>query len=394
MPEAGPNVLLRGPRRRYRPDFADVAPFSPPRAPVYRAMPAPLVHVLLAALLPLPDGRALEVDVQCDPAATIVYEDIAYAPCGIGGVVVVGLTNEPRFIARIQFPGSVTGVHVSGGTIWAETTRVEAYPIPRDEVDMRAVAVPEPKVWSHAPETVPAPLVPTPRRSRMFVPRQGGLASLALHARPLLPTGTLGVGVIAQAAASYHFEHPIEVGVLLEPLAGALTNDQNAGTLGATAFVQFDHELVGIGLGLGATDVTRVDYTGVGNIDQQDAAFSVTLLARLGTRDGLNISARNSYIAIDDALEYNGTIGRLQLPVSDHAAIFGQGGALQGFAFGELGVRLRVHGDGGHDTLFVDASAGGGAVFFRNYVTCGDFTCVSRDSHAGPLVGIGVEYRP
>ncbi len=345
----------------------------------------------LGSTLTFPDGRVLDVDVSCDPASVIVLEDIAYAACDAEGVLAVDVKEAPRVLGLHRLEGRVSGLHVSGGRVWAEVTRVEAYPLERT----LALAPAPSEVPTQPRETAAADVAAPATPSRFFPPRQGGVGSVALTARPLLPLGTIGAGVIAHASTSYHFERPIEVGLVVEPLAGALTNDRNVGSVGVTGFVAYDHAYFALGLGLGVTSLSEVVFDGDGLPTSQDRALLIAQLARIGALDGLHLVVRNSFAVIEDEFDYNGTVVRLQVPVSDSISVFGGGGGAQGFAFGELGVRFRALGSGAADTLFVDLSAGGGRVDGTIDVDdCGlGVPCRSTDSYGGPLVGVGLEYR-
>ncbi len=350
---------------------------------------------LVGSALVLPDGRSVEVEMTCDQESLLVVEETAYAACSSSGVVGIDLSGgEPRVLGFQAFPGSATGLHLSGGKVWAEVTRLEAYPLERPRF---VVHRPEARDehGSAAPTTAGADKAGARSGSRLFPARQGGFGAVALTVRPLLPLGTIGAGAIAHATASWHFERPIEVGLVVEPLAGAVTNDRNVGNVGVTGFVAYDHDYFALGLGLGVTTLSELVYGNDGVPSSQDTALLIAQLARIGALDGLNLTIRNSFAVIDDEFDYNGTVARLQLPLTDSIKLFGGGGAAQGFAFGELGVRFRAFGTGAADTLFVDLSAGGGGVDgIIDVADCGEGNpCRSTDSYGGPLVGVGVEYR-
>ncbi|HSI04961.1 MAG TPA: hypothetical protein VLC93_10805 [Myxococcota bacterium] len=350
---------------------------------------------LLGSALLLPDGRTAEVDVACDPASVVVLDDTAYAACAAAGVLAIDVKGEePRVLGLVALPGSVSGLHTSGGKVWAEVTRLEAYPLERPPVSL-VVSGPRESAAGVPTDTAVVDKAAPKAGSRLFPARHGGVGSLALTLRPLLPLGTIGAGAIAHATAAYHFERPIAVGLVVEPLAGALTNDRNVGNVGVTGFVAYDHDYFALGLGVGVTTLSELVYGNDGFPSSQNAAILIAQLARIGALDGLNLTIRNSFAVIADEFDYNGTVARLQVPLSQTISLFGAGGAAQGFAFGELGVRFRAFGTGASDTLFVDLSAGGGSVDgIIDLDDCGDGRpCRSTDSYGGPLVGAGVEYR-
>ncbi len=348
-------------------------------------MVAALSFILLGAPVVLPDGQSVETGVTCDSASLVVLDGLAYAACGDAGVAFIDADTGALLELQAQ-AGSVAGLHVSGGKVWAEVTRLEAHPLQRSIAPMAPL-----------PSGAPVAPVDEPRRgSRLFPARLGGMGSVGATLRPLLPLGTIGIGAIAQLGADYHFEAPFQVGVVVEPLAGAVTNDRNVGTLGVTGFAAYDHAYFALGLGVGVTELTEVVYGNDGELSGQKRAFLLAQLVRLGALDGLHLVVRNSFAVVGEEFEFNGTIARVQYPLGESLALFGSGGAAQGFAYGELGLRFRAFGSGAADTLFVELSAGGGKVEgVVDYPGCGvsGAGCKGIESYGGPLVGAGVEYR-
>ena len=348
---------------------------------------------LLGSTVVVPDGRVADVPATCDASSIVVEGATAYLACAADGVAALDLAADPpRLLGFHPLPGTATGLHTAAGKVWAEVTQVEAYPLERSRF---TTARPDTREEPRGAVSETADKDPPRTGSRLFPTRQGGFAALAVTVRPLLPLGTIGAGAIAHATASYHFERPIEVGLVVEPLAGAVTNDRNVGNLGVTGFVAYDHDYFALGVGLGVTMLSELVYRNDGLLSGQESALLIAQLARIGSLDGLNLTIRNSFAVIDDEFDYNGTVARAQLPLTDGIKLFAGGGAAQGFAFGELGVRFRAFGDGAADTLFVDLSAGGGAVDGAiDAADCGDGSpCRLTDSYGGPLVGAGIEYR-
>lgn len=349
---------------------------------------AALALILLGDPVVLPDGRTLQLTAECDVASLMVLEPLAYVACGEVGVAFIDLASA-SLVDLQEEDGRVVGLHLIDGKVWVDVERREARPLKRRKarLDTRSVMPvgPEAEVKSR-------------KASTMFPARHGGVGSVGATVRPLLPLGTIGIGGIAQLSAEYHFDAPVQIGLVVEPLAGAVTNDRNVGNLGVTGYAAYDHDYFALGLGVGVTDLTEVVYGNDGQLSGQKRAFLLAQLVRLGALDGLHLVVRNGFAVVNDEFDFNGTIARIQYPLSENLALFGSGGAAQGFAYGELGLRFRAFGTGAADTLFVELSAGGGKVDgVVDYPDCdptgGAGFCKGIESYGGPLVGAGVEYR-
>jgi hypothetical protein len=235
--------------------------------------------------------------------------------------------------------------------------------------------------------------------SRWLPPRTGGLWSVAFTARPFLAIGALGFGTLSDLIVGYRFATSARLQLVLEPLAVGIADDGNVFSSAGNLIGSYDRELFEIGLGAGWSAV---------NEGARAYGLSIAQLARLGAEDGVYLTVRNTFILYDEEFRYGGTLGTLMVPIGERSWLFGRGGGGQaGYNYGELGLRLLVTGRGLNDSLFLSASLGGGGVFGniaaraqRCVADPVQFTvdargdCFRRVDYAGPLVGLGVEWRP
>lgn len=250
--------------------------------------------------------------------------------------------------------------------------------------------------------------------SRWVPPRPAGAWHVSFTVRPFLALGDLGAGTVSDAAIGVRLEPDIHVLALFEPVGIGLAREGNIFAGAGNLFVGYDTRFFEVALGAGWSVINEadsgVDTDGDGIFDRlRDSAgsgFSLAQLARLGSEDGIHLTARNTFLLYDDEFHYGGTVGEVLFPVSDRAGIFGRGGGGEsGFGFGELGLRLLLRGNGGPDSVFVSASLGGAELSSQESVTCASFDpgtgqpvtpvgCTKDVEYAGPMVGFGIEWRP
>jgi hypothetical protein len=275
-------------------------------------------------------------------------------------------------------------------------------------------------------ETVPAgaqarPTVAPVTASLLIPPRAAGVTSVAFDARPFLALGSFGFGVVADATVAVRLEQPVRVQLLLEPLGLGLADEGNVVSAAGNLVFSYDTRYFEVGLGAGWSAVNNdiegssfaADEAGPGGIDLQlknvRSGLSLAQVARLGAEDGLSLSVRNTFLLYDDAFHYGGTVGQLMVPVTGRTWLLARGGGgASGFGYGELGLRLLAWGNGLHDSLFVSAALGGAGLFGEKEETCQIWdtatgtripdpsgrTCFTSVEYAGPMVGIGIEWRP
>jgi hypothetical protein len=199
-----------------------------------------------------------------------------------------------------------------------------------------------------------------------------------------------------QASAGYRFESHFALAVELHPFGFASgKGETNATSVPAAAFVSalYDHDVFGVGLGIGMQTVHDTDF--------ETPSGSGTLLTqrlRLGARDGLNLDLRNDVVLFHSQFDFSGFVGSAMIPVGQRAwLLFEGGGGSAGYAYGEIGLRSLLRGNGQQGSMFLSVSLGGQGVFeYRTRMCVGPdfaFQCEDDQVYAGPMIGIGAEYR-
>lgn len=253
-----------------------------------------------------------------------------------------------------------------------------------------------------------------PLTASMFVsPRLTDLWELRFAFRPFLALGTVGFGMVDDLRATYRFDAPVALHLVLEPAGVGVADDGNILALAGNLIATYDSALFEVGLGLGWSAVngdlgwSSEDASGAGSFEFERVkdGFSIAQLARLGAIDGLNVTVLNSFLLYEDKFNYGGTRATVQVPVDDNLwFIAAGGGGSSGYAFGEIGLRVLVAGNGDHGTVLLTPSLGGAALFGETEESCMVWnpstqvtepgTCISDIDYGGPMVGIAIEYRP
>lgn len=232
--------------------------------------------------------------------------------------------------------------------------------------------------------------------SRMSPPRASGLWELGLRLRPFVALEGLGGGVLAQGFAAYRFESHFALAAEVHPFGIASGEGEDKATLvPAAAFLvaAYDHEVFGVGLGLGFQTVHDTDFeteSGTGTL--------VTQRLRLGARDGIMLDLRNDVVLFHSQFDFSGFVGSAMIPVGSRAwLLFEGGGGSAGYGYGEIGLRSLLRGNGQRGSLFLSVTLGGMGVFeFRTKMcvqTDFAFPCEDDQVYAGPMLGVGAEYR-
>lgn len=256
-------------------------------------------------------------------------------------------------------------------------------------------------------ERVPAGALarPNPARltsNRVSPPRLGNLWEFIFTARPFLALGTFGFGTISDATVRRRFDGPWSAELRLEPLGLGFADEGNIVAASGNVIGSYDTRLFSVGLGLGWAAINdslqnSLSADANGNpvqFDRVRSGLSLAQAVRLGSLDGLHLAVLNSFLFYQSEFNYGGTTATLQIPAGDTLWVFGRGGggAATGYAFGEIGLRVRLLGAGDSGSLFLSPSVGGGALFGEK--DCDDYEgCVQDVSYGGPLVGLGVEWR-
>lgn len=216
-------------------------------------------------------------------------------------------------------------------------------------------------------------------------PRTGNIVSLAAGGRVMLPIGTLGVGGLVDAEATWHAQTLFALKLRLFPVGGvALSDGRAGGAFGGSLEALFDSQFFAIGLGLSVEQFQ--DFVSVfgGFGVTTDFTFGLTQVLRVGALDGFAFSARNHLGIVNGAFNFVGLEGALQIPISrTWWLVLRGGGSAAPLAWGEVGMRIAVRGNGGADTLFLTPSLG---VAGLNAGQNGGLAF-------GPTAGIGFEYR-
>jgi hypothetical protein len=239
---------------------------------------------------------------------------------------------------------------------------------------------------------------------------------ISANLRPFLALGSFGFGVLADGAVGRRLDNNLHVQLRLDPVGLGLADEGNVLAAGANLIASYDTELFEVGLGAGWSAVNdnldgdafvTTEEDGAGGIttevDRVRSGLSIAQLVRLGAVDGINLTAYNTFIFYRDQFNYGGTTGQLQFPINDRTWILMRGGGgVAGYAFGEVGLRVLLQGNGDRGSLYLTPTLGGGGVFgetdcngddtYEQYVDQ-DGECFEEVSYAGPLVGLGVEWR-
>ena len=255
--------------------------------------------------------------------------------------------------------------------------------------------------------------------SNLWVPRIAGVWSMELNARPFLPLGALGGGALLDGSVEYAFEAPFAVELSVSPLGFTITDEaSDILTFAASLIGSYDTDLFELGLGLGVSQINTGDgeYFIEGGEETgivSDLGFTLVQRARLGPRDGLHLSAENNFVLREGDWGFGGITLTAQVPTSGVRAntwlLARGGGGVPGHVFGELGMRVLVDGNGTSGSLFVTPTVGVGSLSGARRERCTDSgrppspeqppeevegTCLSNFSYTGPMVGVGLEWRP
>jgi hypothetical protein len=259
-------------------------------------------------------------------------------------------------------------------------------------------------------ERVPEGALARPTESKttsnpVLPPRLGGLWEFGFTARPFLALGTFGFGTISDATIRRRLDGPWSIEARIEPLGIGLADEGNVVALSGNFIGSYDTRYFSVGLGAGWAAINdNLDDASASfdaspeieptRFDEVKSGLSIAQSVRLGSVDGMHLSVFNTFLLYRDEFNYGGTTAAGQFPVREGVwlLIRGGGGAATGYAFGELGLRVRVLGAGDSGSLFLSPSVGGGGLSGERKCDYYD-GCVESVSYGGPLVGLGVEWR-
>ncbi len=256
--------------------------------------------------------------------------------------------------------------------------------------------------------------------SRWLPPRAAGLWEVSFHLRPFLALGSFGLGTVNDASVGWRLANQVHLQALFEPLGFGFADAGNVVAAAGNLVGSYDTRFFEIGLGagwsavnndIGSQQQSALAERGINGLDARfhnvRSGLSVAQVARLGSRDGLHLSARNTFLLYKKAFHYGGTVGELLVPVTERTWLLARGGGgASGFAYGELGLRLLLWGNGLADSFFVSATLGGAGLFGEKKVKCTYYDpatgmqvedtthkCFEPVNYAGPMVGLGFEWR-
>jgi hypothetical protein len=233
-----------------------------------------------------------------------------------------------------------------------------------------------------------------PTAVRVGPPRLGGLWEIGFMARPFVALNDLGGGLLLEGSVGYRFESAFHLEAAIQPLAYGTGADKPAvAPVGTYIKASYDLPLFEAGFGVGAETVYNVDYgtePGTGTLFVQQLRF--------GAVDGLKLDVMSRVVLFHSRFDFSGLVAASQFPVGRTSwLLFRGGGGQGGFAFGELGVRTLLVGNGDRGSVFFTGTLGGLGVFETKTYTCVEptfeYSCTQSVTYAGPMLGGGAEWR-
>jgi hypothetical protein len=390
-------------------------------------------------------GSSTVVDLGCEGRSLLRAGTKLLVSCGKAGVVEFDLTDplSPRRDGTMRVDGDAGGLFLHDGEVWVDVSHVDARPvrIGTESIASEGSRVDAPasshrsrryispvRQTNSAPDDVPQtssvkPDSDSAEESPSIVapPRKGNLWEMSLLMGAFVTMGSLGAGTLGSASVSYTFEPPIVVRAEVAPfgVAGPSQPTTNANpvpfgqtantntTTGGRAVTSFaahfivglDTQFVEVGLGVGGASVNQSSPVGPpGGGQPATGAVSVAEEGRIGARDGLAVIVESSAVAVNGKFELGYFVGSFQIPLSTRIMVIARGGGGNvGFAYGDLGLRAVVRGDGGHGTLALTGFIGGAAITENLCSSNPDSTsftvaCATANL-VGPSLGGGVQWR-
>jgi hypothetical protein len=245
------------------------------------------------------------------------------------------------------------------------------------------------------PDGAQAHLANAPLSASIFAPpRADGVWELGFLARPFLVLDDFGAGIVLDAHAGYHFRAPLYVEASFAPLALGTARAGAVGAVGGFVSGAFDSHLFEVGLGLGAQTVNDPDFA----LDPGSGLLLAQRL-RLGARDGAHLKFLSYVTLFHSSFQFSSLRVEAQIPVGTRSWLrFAGGGGTVGIAFGEVGLRVLMSGNGRAGSFFLTTTIGW-TNLFRG---CNDVpvtitgaaanSCVSAE-YEGPMLGAGGEFR-
>jgi hypothetical protein len=218
----------------------------------------------------------------------------------------------------------------------------------------------------------------------------GDMTRLEIKVRPFLGLVGNSWGGVGEGRLEHYFRFPLMLGLELAPLAVVADGEGPGAIAQARLHAAYVNRYLAVGLGVGG-QLQRFGRNGL----------SIAPTLRLGSLDGLNFRLEYAYsIAANQytgrrTVGFSNIIGTLDVPLARRLALEIDGGVnLQSWAFGTIGLRYRLRGEGGPGTWFVTGAFGGAWVADRspcNYEA--SIPCTASARSFGPTIGFGLERR-
>jgi hypothetical protein len=224
-----------------------------------------------------------------------------------------------------------------------------------------------------------------------FPRRLDQLAEVSFVLRPILSVDSEGVGGLFDMSFTY-MGSAWFAGLAVQPAGFGFTSAGNLFTGIAVAEGGYDGRWFGMGIGAGVAGYGAKADKGW---KEDEFGFVLSQVFRLGPRDGLNLTGRNTLINF----EWGGAHGAIDIPLTGHTTLFLEGGgSIMGYGMGALGVFTWLKGSGDAGSVGLSASAGFAAVWVgRDYEDEGLQEPEEEDGDditaLGPMVSIGIDYR-
>jgi hypothetical protein len=219
-------------------------------------------------------------------------------------------------------------------------------------------------------------------------PRISGLWELELALRPFAAIDELGGGALISGSIGYRSKH-MHLQAVLDPLAfAAVETKGSVAAVNAAAIVSYDSQYVEMGLGLGFQTVNDTNF-----VLEPGSGLTAVQQIRLGTRDGLNLTARTNIALFHSQFQFGGMVVSGQIPLTrGYWLLLNGGGGSVGYGYGEFGLRALLTGNGFAGSKYLTVTAGGVGVFKSG--SCDEnFSCTEDKGFGGPMVGVGGEWR-
>lgn len=345
------------------------------------ASTAPRYDIVGGALHVTTAAGSHAVRLACSPRAVARAGQKLYVACGAEGVVRLDLAEpaEPAVDGRAAVDGEVVGLFVVDNKVWVQLARVEARPAEGLAFHAATVVTTEARAL---PAESPAPV--EGGGSRLAPPRRADVTELSAGAHVFLPIGDLGFGALGRFEAAHRFSFPMAVHAELLPLGHAFGKETARSSAAGHGIVALDTQMFEIGVGLG--------YATMNGSRSSGESISFAQSARIGARDGFAIFFRSNVTVVNDKFTLGSATGAFQLPLTARWQLLARGGGGDiGFAFGDLGARYLLRGDGGPGSFAVTGAVGGAGIFGRTECGAGEYCTYA--SFSGPAVAVDVDFR-